>query len=1004
MDFCHSPIEKVLFYWNFTMPVIGRRPSFFIRENDELVILSSEGAKRPRGKTLFLDSVSKDSAYICYEQSSVGDRLGWITTFVENVPQDPTFVPILVREKDTEKGLSPQRVRYLRHAMNLEPIYFSETGEVYLYYWTNTFSPLNLSPTIEPCEPHLWGPVEKVSSSGKWSTWPKPKDQDFRPLFKTPEDPSFIQEVDGKISACITQTGEVTLRFKPTSLVSPNILWRNVEISLNLSRINIADLHREIFDLPEGGLPLDINPPEESLNGPFVEPDTRNSASLRAVISVNSGAFKHDYPVSWIGNLNSEGVELEPSDQNILKTYHGYVSLENPASSASEVLVKLQFNVDNPRKTKEDFLGILVSGISLNLTCANSQITSDPLAYPEITKPIPAPGTLPIDGEQPHAYPRTSPDERFNFAVGDLPKDELNGAYAGIYNRTDISSLLLVGGSEETKLRNPFFSSNDHQRLPESPGLILKEEVAKVGKSIRLSSLNDDMVAFSQFVYGMRETKDLQYATRTLMFARGHLATLLSKEDEPRSLNFTEQSGELRIGASVLAPAQVNTPYKGEDFTFLLTPTGAFPFGVPIIGRNGTSLRFSLGEVGHLFTAFGGTQPYKWTVRPTRSSSSDPVTVPIREGSSPDPQQKYRFKPDGTLDPDGEVPVSVMGGGLPFGMVLNSTGLLYGTPLEVGTHVFRVYVEDKNGLTGEATITINVGETDEIDPCYDKEPIPGDISRVQVVKTYLPPIETSDDLEGWVGHIEVIDGVKPYSYSFRGLYDNPKQNAPSLSGENNFLLTANGEVRNLGITPDNFDSFKGIWVWEVEVRDSSTERPTCEHRTVTLAVGVPLISRLTNPENPSTYQEKDPDGVYKQNVGPRTYLILDPPIPVQTFPQGKNVVLRGSNGNTMRSDLGGVFIGPGPVTSAVPGVVNPVGVIGSYEDEGSPAHVHSDFVVSNPPDLYRDVFDRLDDWTLPSSPPTPEGEPEPIVEDILLGSTIDQNTLFSKRTRGLWPV
>ena len=126
-----------------------------------------------------------------------------------------------------------------------------------------------------------------------------------------------------------------------------------------------------------------------------------------------------------------------------------------------------------------------------------------------------------------------------------------------------------------------------------------------------------------------------------------------------------------------------------------------------------------------------------------------------------------------------------------------------------------------------------------------------------------------------------------------------------------------------------------------------------------------------------------PEGDYRENHPQRTYLILDPAVPVRGFPQGKNLTVRSTRATILRPDLStGPYIGPGFLTTVSPGTGNPVGVVGTYQENFSPSVVQMDWLNSNPADLFKRMWDKFELNTDPQNPESPPAEELPDVGGI----------------------
>lgn len=148
------------------MPVIGRRPSAFIMENGEVGAVLSESCQRNRGKLQLKDPSTGKILFSVEETPPKGERLAWIASSVEgNFYENEVITPILIMENDSENGLPPLKLRYLRHALNPEIYLYQNTNEVHLYWWANTFTPLTKPNSLVDCQSVKMGPVETFQVS-----------------------------------------------------------------------------------------------------------------------------------------------------------------------------------------------------------------------------------------------------------------------------------------------------------------------------------------------------------------------------------------------------------------------------------------------------------------------------------------------------------------------------------------------------------------------------------------------------------------------------------------------------------------------------------------------------------------------------------------------------------------------------------------------------------------------------------------------------------------------
>jgi hypothetical protein len=333
-------------------------------------------------------------------------------------------------------------------------------------------------------------------------------------------------------------------------------------------------------------------------------------------------------------------------------------------------------------------------------------------------------------------------------------------------------------------------------------------------------------------------------------------------------------------------------------------------------------------------------------------------------------------------------------------MLLNRDGLFYGTPTRVGTFLFRLHVRDRNGLRGETTIRFIVlsSSTDKI-PCSSGRGFPVNY-KTTITQISLPILFKSSDLSNWEGRVEVVGGQSgKYNFFFPRSDDSPYQQTPRISSRSVLTLSSGDGRLSLGnLQPEDFDQVRGVWVFEIqaiEIMEHNNSGPmTCDRRAVSLSIGTTRTAGISDTD----LNLEDgilPEGRYTERPVRRSYLILDPPVIVDVFIQGKNVYLRGNRGFPLRPDLGGLNLNPGIVTSLNPGVVNPVQVIGINPDSLSPAHIYQDWTHSDPCDYFRDTYDRFD--------PVPVA-PSSGGDGAVTGTQIDDQLPIGKRIRPLWPV
>jgi hypothetical protein len=257
----------------------------------------------------------------------------------------------------------------------------------------------------------------------------------------------------------------------------------------------------------------------------------------------------------------------------------------------------------------------------------------------------------------------------------------------------------------------------------------------------------------------------------------------------------------------------------------------------------------------------------------------------------------------------------------------------------------------------------------------------------------------------WRGKIEVTGGqTGNYWFTFPDPVDPPNQLVPSSKNENMLEMEiSTGTIIINGLTTDNFDDFRGVWLFEVQVTEvvPSGVEPTCDVRALSLSIGTTQVAGMD--DSVASGVSTIPEGEYQVEAPARPYLILDPPVVVKTFIQGKNTYLRGNVPYPLRPDLGGLNLNPGVVTSIMPGAVNPVQVIGLGVESSAPSFYFLDWMRSNPVAYFRDITDRFDPVPVTPGPQLPPGLPPGSVSDIS-GSSIDEQIPIGKRIRPLWPV
>jgi hypothetical protein len=718
-------------------------------------------------------------------------------------------------------------------------------------------------------------------------------------------------------------------------------------------------------------------------------------------------------PMQWdqIAETGNPFVLQVPSDPeafnnptNLPAIYTGLVRFPE---SRPDTLIRLDLGVfiDNlyyplDNSHQDGFTSLFILALDATLECHGVDEGGRDIFYSSY-KNTPISYTLPLDPEEPHSTLRTQESPQFNYLVGDPPVDPGEG-WAGVYNYLDLSRLLSPGGASVGKSFDPFQVTDAHKNLPASPGLIITSQVQNQGELITLASISNLLDAYTQHLYHQREIQALRFSTRVLMLARGKLQNLILRETQPGfDDTVIPQFGGLTIGAANLRPAVLNEPYVGTNSVTVENTIVLFPFGVSLPGF-ATS---APGEVGHKFIVSGGTSPYSWCLRRTRSSQGDPARVPVIPGPTPPP---YPFDDFGDMiTPEPEYPQATRGGGLPPGMLLNQDGLLYGTPTVPGVYLFRLHVKDNTGLRGEATVRfIVLSQEGQPVPCSQTRGTPIQY-KTTITRSILPYVPNASVSSTWRGKIEAVGGqTGKYMFFFSNPLDAPRQSVP-VSGSNHILrMNIGSGILSLdGLTSVNFAQYRGLWLFDIQATEVISGEKTCDIRAVALPIGTTTIAGI--PENTSSPDSfsKIPDGDYKPEAPVRTYLVLEPPVPVSSFTQGKNVYLRGNAGLPLRPDLGGINLRTSIVTSVNPGTVNPVRVIGLGVETGTPSHYYLDYLHSNPCTYFREIVDRFDPVPIspppPPRPPLPPGSPPP---PIIEGSEIDDMIVVGKRIRPLWPV
>jgi hypothetical protein len=1005
------------------MPVFARSPAAFVLETGEVAALVSEPSQRSRGIFTLRDSTG-GRVFINYENPTRGERLVWFALTVDGKTQkEPAVTPVLVREFDADKKTLPTTIRYLRHAQSLEAVYFPETKEVHLYYWANLFSPLKRNPTAIACHTISLSPSDS-SNLGDFTTYPDLNNPLHLAVSKIPEQaqdfPLNVGSHGKPIHGILAIQGSLNFKLSlNNSYPEPSLgmKWRGATLEVVLARRNPPQDSWSSLNLPRSLLPppppspppsppLPPSPPtiaqDPTLNGPYLQGNPQAVVRLSATVTIADKT----YPVQWIqtpsrGNSYVLEVPPSPTDFAALQIYQASVRFQEEHALLDP---QLTLTIDPPSQPsgRDSYVSLYLTAISLNLNCSTAfEGTLDQL-YSGYRR-LPIPYTLPLPPGEPHATPQKTADPYFNVAVGDLAEDP-GGGWPGIYNQTALDCLLQVGASTYNRAYDPLQETDAHRRLPSTPGLIQPNQIQERAALITMKAVEDQLIDHTNHQYFQRELEDLPSATRVLMYARGSLIDLHAEEQTPPPDFDTTETAGLIIGAAELIPAILGEQYKGENFITLESSKVLFPFDVPLPGF----ISILPGEVGHQFLVSGGSPPYTWCLRRTRSSASDPARRPnLPTGDDPPPP--YPFTNDGNLvDPLPAFPEATQGGGLPPGMLLDRQGLLYGTPSLPGTYLFRLHVKDATNHHAETTVKLLV-LNDHNDPVSCSTPRVTPIPyKATVASAIIPPIPDAASVENWRAYIGAVGGeTGQYFFTFTNPFDSPRQQVPvdNTIPVLNLNITS-GQLSAPRITSDNFQTLVGIWLFEIQVTESlpsgSSDLPTCDRRAVAVSIGTARVageSDQTTTVSSASYLL--PEGNYQPKSPVRTHLILDPPVPVRAFVQGKNTSLRGSPGFNVRPDIG-LNLRPGPITGTLPGIMNPVAVVGTFVDTQSPSHYQLDWSASNPTDYYRDMVDRFIP-ALDSLPPPP-GPPPPPDSVPARGATIDDMIPTGKRIRPLWPI
>lgn len=996
------------------MPVFGRAPSVAILETSEVLVVYSEPSQRNRGVSLWKDPLSSERVLVCYEKPSSGERLCWTLNINENRPLlEPSAVPILVQENDTKNGPKPIRVRYLRHALSPQIIYFDTTKEVHFYYWQNLYSPINSVPSIPSCQPVSLSPISNLGS-GFWTTYPalgSPPYLALNKLISTATTQVLPTDDLLPIHGLLATSGKLYLSLAPNSLFPEppaGMQWRGARIQILMARRNAPPESYHSLGLinnlpisplpPASPLPPTV-PQDQILNGPFADLNDQVTAKLSATLIFGDTATS----LVWdniLPDQNPYVLELAYSSPSTnLSVYTASTRFNSPTTLINPQL-ELTFEISPLIQASDRYTVFYLTAVQVDLSCSTAQesvVSSFYNSYPD----LPIPYTLPIDSSEPHANQQTITDLKFNFTVGDPPVDPGSG-WPAIYNYFNLKSLLQVGASAFNRNFDPFQQTDAHKQLPSTPGLITPSAVTTQGELVTIQAVDTQIEAHTQHLYHQRELVSKPYSVMTLMFARGLFEDLILEESTPDPTFDVSSATGMVIGSAELIPAILNESYVGSNYVTITDGTALFPFGVVLPGFASVTP----GSVGHQFHVSGGTPPYQWSLRRTRSSITDPARCPTLPGA---PAPPYPFDDNGELIvPLIPFPDAVQSGGLPPGMILNKDGLLYGTPTVLGTFLFRLHVKDSTDLHAESTVRLVVVFDDQaVAPCIQTRQTPI-LFKTTLITPNLPSIPDFDSIASWTPILLAIGGeTHHYEFVLTDPQNIPYQQIPTLNRQP--LLSLNfmsGQLGLSGVTASNFSSISGLWLFEIQAREILPPKEnaiaTCDRKAYSLSIGTTNVAGMTDSISTENQMGLIPDGQYQPITPSRTYLILDSPQVVTSFPQGKSTFLRGSVGYNIRPDMG-INLRPGPVTGDSPGVMNPVSVVGISYDNQAPSHTYVDWTNSNPLAYYSNTADRFgppSDLIIPS-PSTPSPPPPP---PDLQGISIDDQIPIGKRIRPLWPV
>jgi hypothetical protein len=277
--------------------------------------------------------------------------------------------------------------------------------------------------------------------------------------------------------------------------------------------------------------------------------------------------------------------------------------------------------------------------------------------------------------------------------------------------------------------------------------------------------------------------------------------------------------------------------------------------------------------------------------------------------------------------------------------------------------------------------------------------------KTTITRTLLPSVPDFNSVSSWEGRVEATGGqTGKYLFFFPNPNDAPRQLVPSSGGLRVISIgVGTGKIFLFSVSSGNFYLFQGVWLFDIqatELLSTSTPGSTCDIRAVSLSIGTSQVAGVEDSANVIS-RAPIPEGTYQAECPSRPYLVLNPPVPVRSFIQGKNIYLQGNPGLPLRPDLGGINVSTGIVTSVNPGTVNPVRVVGIGVETPSPSYYHLDWLRSNPVNFFRDIVDRFDPVPVVPNAPLPPGSP-PLPQ--IDGASIDDMIVPGKRIRPLWPV